>query len=169
MEANFPASTPWDLSDIGDITDWVPSLLRLPTSRELTLLIYDLREIGQLMNRIDSARDPDALGEDEEDDGDHEVTPVAVPVKRPVPSLPTPRPIRSARSRKAAEIEEESVPDDEPIEPPSTQALSEIRVRRVTRTKKTSEDIEVVSDSVFPHKVRRSLVLYFALRLISSF
>lgn len=152
MEKKFPTSTPWNLSELGDITDWVPQLLRLPGSRELAGLMFEIREVGKSISRVDflSEADLDAPGEEEEEDDDEDANaPVVTPAKQPPSSS---RPIRSARLKKTTE-DVATVDLNLSPELPAQPTSSAIRVKRATRGKGVSEGTDSV-ETTFPTKVR---------------
>jgi hypothetical protein len=156
MENNFPSTTSWDLSDsLEEITSWVPQLLRLPSTRELTILVFDIREIEKNMTRIDELRtglDQKSSDEEEDDENENEGAPATVPP--PIPSLlPTARPIRSTRGKTTTE-DDENPKSNEVVVPLAATTLPTIRSKRAPRGTKVSEGADVSVDSVFPVKVR---------------
>ena len=174
MTNDFPPSFEWSVSKLEDIHSWLPDLSRVPSSRELVLVDFNIRSYGDLIARFNNSRIPLA-------NQASEPVPVALGAEinvsqtsNPLPSADatsTPaildvspstsvRPIRSTRGKAARDDHFDTtvaVPEVV-INAPSD---STIRVKCSVRVKKASEKIGEKEEIEFPHKVRMFLLSLF--------
>jgi hypothetical protein len=157
MTNEFPPSFEWSVSKLEDIRSWLPDLSRVPSSRELVLVDFDIRSYGDMIARFDNSRIPLA-------NQVSEPVPVALGAEidvpqhsNPLPSADEPsipvRPIRSLRGKVAKDDHfDTTVTVPEVVLNASSD--STIRVKRSVRVKKVSEKIAGKEEIEFSHKVR---------------
>jgi hypothetical protein len=157
MTNEFPPSFEWSVSKLEDIRSWLPDLSRVPSSRELVLVDFDIRSYGDMIARFDNSRIPlanqasepipVALG------AEIGVSPHSNPLSSADDSSIPVRPIRSLRGKVARDDHFDStiaVPDVVL----NASSDSTIRVKRSIRVKKASEKMGGKEEFEFPHKVR---------------
>ena len=161
---DFPPSFEWSVSKLEDIRSWLPDLSRVPSSRELVLVDFDIRLYGDLIARFDNSRIPltnqasepvpVALGAEIDVSQTSNPLPSASATSTPV------RPIRSTRGKAARDdVFDTTVAVPEVvINAPSD---STIRVKCSVRVKKASEKMGEKEEIEFPHKVHMFLLSLF--------
>lgn len=156
MTNEFPPPFEWSVSKLEDIRSWLPDLSRVPSSRELVLVDFDIRTYGDMIARFDNSRIPlanqvsepipVALG------AEIGVSPLSNPLSSANESSIPVRPIRSLRGKVASDDHFDTtiaVPDVVL----NSSSDSTIRVKRSIRVKKASEKMGGKEESEFPHKV----------------
>ena len=160
MRAEFPPDTAWSVSQLEDIRNWLPALSHLQPTRELTLLIFDIRQAGKLLVNFDASLVVD--GEGPSSDNNNSLPLASHPSPPLVPSSsPVTRPRRATRGQVIAKkLSEDAPAENEPTEeseaPVICQPPSTIRVQRPSRSKKALEESDKVEASEFLIKVRSS-------------
>ena len=144
MKNGFPLSTDWSLSRMENIRSWLSRLAQISQTRELALLSFDIRQVASSISDFDQAR---VLAED---DSSEEEAPAAsiVPLAKPPlpPLIQTTRPTCPIPTLATNKDPVAGVPSAPP--PAST-----IRVKRSTRNKQPSGEVEDVDEVHFPNKV----------------
>ena len=149
MKSEFPINTAWSLSRLDDIRTWLPSLSHLQPTRELTLLIFDIRQAGELLINFDASRVLDKEGTLSDNENP---LPLSSHPSPPLVSSSSPlsRPKRVPRRQTLAK---EPLEDIDFIDESATQPSSTIRVKRTLRANQVAETSDVVEKPAFLPKV----------------
>src|SRR5271168_3193501 len=143
MRTNFPPTLNLSISSMEDIRSWLPDFAGVPSSRELVLVDFDIRAIGDLIANFDKSQVSMEQNESE----------VAATSSGPEYTVPKPSNPLLATSIRSTRSTRSQAGKDERIDPVATASEvpsdSIVQVKRPVRTKKASEGVEEVKGVEF--------------------
>lgn len=157
MKTDFPPTTDWNLSNMNDLVSYLPRLSQLPLTRELNSLIFEIREVSNLIATFQQSLSSNEDIVSKKDQASSSLQ----PIPPTTPSIST----TAVNLRQKPFIR---------VPPLTTEASRKIEplpldyVRRSIRATKASKKVEGDEEVAFPNKVC-SLFISSLLFLLNHF